>query len=129
MKVQKRTVKGTPYFVCQYTGALIQTRFFVPVGKYARKERAFATLPVCLRSIFEEEGEKTTEKYTKIKAELEAYFHQPDIPMQQKLPLAKRPLSEDELIEYLEGIDCGAAWLLVPGGQECQPSKKRKVKQ
>lgn len=128
MKVQKRTIKGTPHFVCQYTGALIDTRFFVPVGKYLRKERCFATLPVCLRAIFEEEGEKMSEKWLEIKAELEAYFHQPDIPMQQKLDPKKRPLSEEELLEYLEGIDCGAAWLLVPGGQDCKAAKKRKVK-
>ena len=130
MKAQKKTIKGVTYFVCQYTNAVIAARYFIPVGKYNRKERSFATLPVLLRAVFEEEGEKETVKYLDVKKTVETYFNQPDIPIQTKLDPEKKPLSEDELFDYLEEIDCGAAWLEVPQSHPCpqSASKKRKIK-
>jgi hypothetical protein len=130
MKTRKVKFEGKYHFVCQYTGAPCSIRFFIPVGKNNRKERCFATLPVLLRSIYEEEGEKFTPYFEQVKIDVESYFNQPDIPLQQKLSPEMRPLSEDKLFAYLEGIECGAAWLLVPNGEVCKPppTKKRKIK-
>lgn len=112
-------IRGRRFFVCQYTGALITTRFFVPTGntKLSKgKEGCYATLPVALRAVFEEEGNQATDRFKEAKDKMEQFFNQPNIPMQQDLATDFIPLQGESLTSYLSAMEMGLAWLDVQKG-------------
>jgi len=119
MKCQVAEVRGKRFFICDYTGAPIEKRYFVPSGRFNRgKMYCCATLPILLRLLYEEEGGRETPTFYKFKTLLEEYFHQPDIPVQPPLPPEKVPLSKSELFDYLLELDQGEAWLHVDNAHE-----------
>lgn len=127
MASQLVIVRGTPYFVCEYTGALVQQMYFVPFGKdLKQKERCFATLPILLRAILDEEDGKYTDRFQKIKHDCEVFYVQPDIPVQPPLPTEKVPLTPDQFTEYAEQLELGLSWTLVEKAASAE--KKRKTK-
>lgn len=128
MKCQTIDVRGIKYFICGYTGAPIDKRYFVPAGRYNRgKQYCCASLPVLLRLIYEEEENTVSPRFLEIKKTLEEFYNQPDIPLQPELSPEKVPLSRAELFDYLLEMDQGEAWLLVAGAQEIsgEPSNKK----
>jgi hypothetical protein len=126
-KAQIIDVRGKRFYVCQYTGALINQRYFVPSGRVNRgKEGCFATLPILLRALYEMEGEQITKRFADTKKLLESYFQQPDIPMQPALPVEKLPLSSAQLADYLVQLDQGQAWLRVPKAQSVELRQRAK---
>lgn len=132
MKAQYFSVRGKSFFVCDYTGAPIEKRFFIPVGKYLKgKEGCYATLPILLRAVFEKQGNQRNHLFEKIKSDCESFYNQPNIPMAPALEPERLPLSIDQLSDYLLEIDMGAGWMLVPNCQmisdKVQPIKRRKV--
>ena len=79
MAAQVVVVRGKEYFVCSYTGALLTQHFFIPHGKnLTQREGCFATLPVLLRAVLDEENGEYTEKFQRIKHDCEVFFTQPD---------------------------------------------------
>ena len=127
MASQPVLVRGKAYFVCEYTGALVQQMYFVPFGKdLKQKERCFATLPILLRAILEEEGGEYTDRFQKIKHDCEVFFVQPDIPVHPPLPVERTPLSPNEFLEYAEELELGLSWTLVEKAVPAE--KKRKPK-
>lgn len=124
-----RSIRGNDFFVCDYTGALISYRYYIPDGR--QKIGSFCTLPVLLRSVFEEEGCKYTARFKKVKSDVEEHFFQPDVPLQPELKMEDFPVSD--LFRYLEQLDKGAAWTLVKGAQTIDEfnslnNKKRRKK-
>lgn len=119
LKAQVVEVRGRRFYVCQYTGALVTQRFFVPTGRLRRgKDGCFATLPILLRALFEDEGNQATPRYARTKTLLEDYYNQPNIPMQPALDVQRVPLSAQQLADYLVELDKGQAWLHVKKGQK-----------
>ena len=111
------TLRGKSYFVCEYTGAPCAVRYFIPSGKNGRgKLRCFASLPIMLRCIYEEQGNEFTADYSDVKRIVEEFYLQPDIPMAPALPVDRVPLSAAELDDYLLEGDMGMAWLHVGKG-------------
>lgn len=131
--VQVVTVRGKHFFVCNYTGALIEQRFFIPDGPgLTQKKGCFVTLPVMMRWLEEKEGQNSKE-FERLKHNAEVYFLQPDIIPQTTLPIERVPLGNAELLEYLHEIDLGGAWLRVDGAETVEQyfapaPKKRKQK-
>lgn len=100
------------YFVCDYTGALIENRFFWPAKKRPTKRGCFCSLPVLLRA------NVGNSNFDQIKSDCEDYFNQPDIPIQPELKEKEnRELTEIELENYLDQLDMGLSWLNVYGAQ------------
>lgn len=129
MKPQINEVRAKRYFICDYTGAPVEFRFFIP-GK-RKKIGCYATLPILLRHQFELAGNVETPAFLDIKKRVEAYFRQPDIPLQPELDKARVPLSESELAEYIKELPTGMglSWLLVKKSidiNETGPKKKKK---
>jgi len=129
MAAQTVTVRNKTYFVCQYTGALLTTHYSIPCGKnLSQREGCYATLPVLLRAVLDEEEGKFTPRFEKIKHDCEAYYMQPDIPVQPPLPEEQCPLGIDALSDYLEQMELGLSWTLVPQpAPEKQHRKKAKT--
>lgn len=133
MQPQIVSVRDKSFFVCDYTGAPIMTRYFIPVGaKWRGKEGCYGSLPILLRAIYEEEGCLLSERFQKIKRDVETYFMQPDIPLQETLSRDLVPLSESDFYRYVDKVEAGmgVSWLLVPRGvtiEEAKAKKKRKV--
>jgi hypothetical protein len=124
------SVRNKQYFVCDYTGAPVTTRYFIPKGKNGKsKVGCYASLPILLRHQYELQGEQFNEEYEEIKKSVELFYNQPDIPMSKPLPLEVVPLSESELINYMNSIDTGmgTSWFLVPKGvaiEDALPKKR-----
>ena len=109
-KPQVVNVRGKRYFICDYTGAPLDSCYFIPSGKDNRaKVGTFATLPIMMRAVYEKEGGET-EQYKEIKRKAEAYFSQPDIPLHPTIHLERVPLSKRELEDELATTDMGLAW-------------------
>lgn len=126
-------VRGRKFFVCDYTGALIEHRFYVPLGKQGRiRSGAWVTLPVLLRDAFERAGSHITPEWDALKKKLEDHFGQPNIPMAPALPIDAVPLTPEQLRAYLGQIEQGEAWVRVEGREqvgdtvEVRPAKKPK---
>ncbi len=102
-----KVVDDERFFVCEYTGALIQMRFAIP-----GEGRCFCSLPVILRWILQ----TRSADLQIIKALLQEHYHQPDIPIQPPLT-ARPPLTDDQLLTYLECLPMGVAWLRIEGGE------------
>lgn len=129
MASQTVVVRNKEYFVCEYTGALLTTHYFIPSGKnLTDRTGCYATLPVLLRAVLEEEGGKFSARFEKVKRDCEMFFTQPDIPIQPALPADSVPLGTDALCEYLEKMDLGLSWTLVPNGISSSDRKKKKSK-
>lgn len=127
MAAQIVTVRGKTYFVCDYTGAPVQQRFFIPYGKdLKQKQGCYATLPILLRAVLEEENGEYTRRFEKIKHDCEVFFVQPDIPVQPPLPVEEVPLSTAEFVEYAEKMDLGLSWTLVPKSIPIETKPKSK---
>lgn len=123
-------IRDKHFFLCQYTGAPLKKRYFIPAGRgLKKKEGAYATLPIALRHVYEQEG-GATERFSQIKTRLEKYFDQPDIPLQPIISAEEVPLSESTLEDYLFQMDMGRAWMDVPKAETVaeavRPSKKRR---
>jgi hypothetical protein len=121
--------RGESYFVCDYTGALIRQRFFVPDGiDQNGKVGSYCTLPVLLRACYEKGIDEV--ELADLKEDLEKFYDQPFIPMQQAL--ATFPIgSQSDLVSYLSGIDKGQSWMLVNGAEhvdEYRPERAQKSK-
>lgn len=124
MAAQTVTVRNKRYFVCEYTGALLTAYYAIPFGKnLTQKTGCYATLPVLLRAVLDEEDGKFTERFQKVKHDCEVYYTQPDIPVQPALPDEQCPLGVDALSDYLEQMELGLSWTLVP---QPEPEKHRK---
>lgn len=118
-------VRGEKFFVCEYTGALLKHYYSIRSGKNLQTEEGcFATLPILLRAVLEEEGGKFSERFQQIKHNCEVFYVQPDIPVQP--PLEDFPLSQNELSEYAERMELGMSWLLVDKASTFQEPKKKK---
>lgn len=129
MAAQVVVVRGKEYFVCSYTGALIAHHYFIPHGKnLSQRTGCFATLPILLRSVLDEEQGEFTERFQKIKHDCEIFFTQPDIPVQPPLPADQCPVGSEAFVEYLEVLDLGLSWTLVPNSVAI-PKKKKTKKQ
>ena len=131
MKPTIVTVRDKRWYVCDYTGAPCEKRYFIPAGKLNRQRRGcFATLPIALRWVHDQEGSKT-EEYYRVKKLLEQFWSQPDIPLPPHLPRSAIPLSEGELEVYIDEFEMGKAWRLVPKAlplpEKKRPKKKLKV--
>lgn len=131
MNPQVVQYQGEPYFVCDYTGALIKERFFIPSGNDNKaKEGSFVTLPVALRWL--QDSGKTPAEFAEAKDKLLQHFDQPDIPMQP--PLDRFPVDRTmTLAEYLNNLPqgMGSSWLLVNGSEKASdyaPEKKKPKK-
>jgi len=128
MKAQVLKVRDRQWFVCDYTGAFLQTRYFIPFGKGLRKKQGcYGTLPILLRAVLEQEGKERMEEVKKV---VENYYNQPDIPIQPALAKEELPLSPEQFDLYVRQIDMGQAWLLVPKGapiESATKSKKTKI--
>jgi hypothetical protein len=128
MKAQVLKVRDRQWFVCDYTGAFLQTRYFIPFGKGLRKKQGcYGTLPILLRAVLEQEGK---EKMEEVKVVIENYYNQPDIPIQPPLAKEELPLSHEQFDLYLRQLDMGQAWLLLPKGapiESATKSKKTKI--
>lgn len=122
-------VRGRKFFLCEYTGAPCDVRFFIPTGKQNRAKRGcYASLPVLLRHQLELQKNQWTPEMEELKQRLEDFYVQPNIPVQQPLDPNRVPLSRDELHDYLSEMDMGLAWLRVEGGQTLErPSKRQKI--
>lgn len=117
-------VRGEMFFVCEYTGALVRHYYSIRSGKNLEiEEGCFATLPILLRAVLDEEGGDYSERFQKIKHDCEVFYVQPDIPVQP--PLKEFPLSQNELAEYAEKMELGMSWLLVDKASTYEPKKKR----
>lgn len=115
MAAQTVKVRGQTYFVCEYTGALLTSYYPIPCGKnLAERQGCYATLPVLLRAVLDEEGGQFTERFQRIKHDCEVFYMQPDIPVQPALPRDQCPLGVDALSDYLEQLELGLSWTLVP---------------
>ena len=91
----------------------------MPTGntKFSKgKEGCYATLPVALRAVFEEEGNQATDRFKEAKDKMEQFFNQPNIPMQQDLATDFIPLQGESLTSYLSAMEMGLAWLDVQKG-------------
>lgn len=127
MKPTIVTVRDKRWYVCDYTGGPCEKRYFIPAGPKLRgKLGCFATLPIALRWLHNQEGGET-EQYRKTKRILEDYWRQYDIPLAPHLPKASIPLSEGELEIYIDEFEMGKAWRLVPNALKI-PEKKRPKK-
>ncbi len=120
--------QGSHWFVCDYTGALIKKRFFVPDGKdNSGRVGCFATLPVLLRH-YADSGIDQAE-LADLTADLLKFYDQEVIPIQPRLdsfPIT----SQSDLVSYLSTVPQGQGWLLVEGGQAIEDYKpERKVVQ
>ncbi|MCA9340711.1 MAG: hypothetical protein KDA17_07375 [Candidatus Saccharibacteria bacterium] len=112
---------GKPRFVCQYTGALIRERYFIPSRKRPQKRGCYVTLPVLLRAHLLEPD------YEEIKAICEEYYDQPDIPVAPELEICRRPITEQlKLSQYLDEIPMGCSWTLVRGSQNVETYCKQR---
>ncbi len=123
------TFRGENYFVCDYTGALIKQRFFIPDGiDQNGKVGCYCTLPVLLRAVYDRGVDEF--ELADLKDDLQKFYDQPDIPLQQALttfPIG----SQSDLVTYLSGIDKGQSWVLVKGSQhvdEYRPERGAKAK-
>ena len=128
MNPQVVQYQGEPWFVCDYTGALIKERFYVPSGSDNKeKVGSFATLPVALRYL--QETSETPSEFAQAKDNIEKHFDQPDIPVQPALE--RFPVDRTmTLAEYLNLLPqgMGSSWLLVNGSEkatEYAPEKKK----
>jgi hypothetical protein len=126
MKPQVVNVRGKRYFICDYTGAPLDSCYFIPTGKDNRAKRGtFATLPIMMRAIHDAEG-GVTENYKDIKKRAEAYFNQPDIPLHPVIHAERVPLSGEELAIELAGADMGLAWRKVGKARSVPRDRARK---
>jgi hypothetical protein len=129
MAAQRVIVRNVEYFVCSYTGALIESYYFIPFGKnLAQQTGCYATLPILLRAVLDEEKGVFTERFQKIKHDCEVFYTQPDIPVQPPLPAEQCPLGTNALQEYLETLDLGMSWTLVSNGISVTDKKQKKQK-
>lgn len=129
MAAQTVSVRGKKYFVCEYTGALMTTHYSIPYGKnLSQRTGCFVTLPVLLRSVLDEEGGVYSDRFQKIKHDCEVFYTQPDIPVQPPLSEEQCPLGMDALCDYLEKLDLGMSWTLVPNSVPISKPKKKKAK-
>lgn len=104
-----------PYFVCEGTGALIKSRFFLPTGPHNdEKKHAFSSLPVALRWL--KDQDVTAEEFDDQKRRMCEYFNQPDIPIQPENPVTPVGI-EDDLIHFLSRLTLGENWRLVSGAE------------
>jgi len=117
--------QGQNWFVCDYTGALIKDRFFVPDGKdNSGKVGCFCTLPVLLRH-YADSGVDQAE-LNDLTDDLCKFYDQESIPIQPRLggfPIT----SQSDLASYLSLVPQGQSWLLVNGSQsidEYKPERK-----
>lgn len=125
----KITIREKSYFICDYTGAPCEIRYFVPTGRDGKgKSGCYATLPVLLRHQYELQGNRFTTEYGNIKRSVQTYYQQPDIPMQPALPIDEVPLSEGGLALYLTNLPLGLSWTLVEGGVNIDPEKNKRQK-
>lgn len=115
---------GERFFVCDYTGALIRGRYYIPRGE--DKDGCFATLPVLLRHLIESGIEQ--DEFGEVKDALMKHFHQPDIPVHPKLE--KKPIGYDwDLSAYLALLPMGQSWLMVENREsveDYEPPKSSK---
>ena len=111
----KIEIRGKKFFVCEYTGALIQNRYFYE--QEGQKVGTFVTLPVMLRFLHDNVDIK---EFARLKKQIEQQYFQPNIPIQPHLPVDKIPLDDMALFTYLESIEKGSAWLQVAGGESAQ---------
>ena len=121
------SARGKRWWVCEYTGCCIFNRFFVPESKENEKHGTFATLPILLRAVMDQEGGETKE-FLRIKQLCQDYYQHPDIPVQPALSPDKLPLNLDELAEYLSELDKGFAWMLADHGEVVPPVKKQRFR-
>lgn len=129
MKPTIVTVRDKRWYVCDYTGAPCEKRYYIPAGKLLRQRKGcFATLPIALRWVHDQEGSKT-EEYYKTKRLLEQFWGQPDIPLPPPLSRSDIPLSETELYDYIDKFEMGKSWMLVPKALPLPEKKRSKKKQ
>lgn len=121
-------VRGKSYFVCEYTGALLEERYFIPHGKDLKKKQgSYASLPILLRAVLDEEHGVYTDRFNKIKHDCEVFYTQPDIPVLPRIEVDDLPLSHGEVLNYMRNLDMGPAWMYVPGAEKVErPKKKQK---
>jgi len=119
-------VRGKVFFVCDYTGALITKRYFIPCGKDLKKKQgSYASLPILLRAVLEEEHGKYTDRFQKIKQDCEVFFTQPDIPVATRVDEEDLPLSDSDVLNKMRELDMGAAWFYVEGAETAERPKKK----
>lgn len=110
-------LRGLRFFVCEYTGALIGKRYFVPTGKKLRgKEGCFASLPILLRA-YSEKGLSPT-AFGNLKKRVLDFYDQEDIPTAPVLNTAFLPMSDAALTEFHEAVAGQTAWMRVEGAQD-----------
>jgi hypothetical protein len=121
-------LRGLRFFVCEYTGALIGKRYFVPTGKKLRgKEGCFASLPILLRA-YSDKGLSTTD-FGSLKKRVLEFYDQEDIPVAPELDIAFLPMSDAALTEFHEDVPGQTAWMRVEGAQDVdEVADKKKVK-
>lgn len=119
-------VRGKVFFVCDYTGALIHKRYFIPCGKDLKKKQgSYATLPILLRAVLDEEHGRYTDRFNKIKQDCEIFYTQPDIPILPAIDVEDLPLSDHDLVHKMGVLDMGGAWFYVDGAELCERPKKK----
>lgn len=102
--------------MCEYTGAPIANRFFIPTGSQKKgKIGCYATLPILLRAQLDKLGPGAD--FDRLKLAVEEFYEHPDIPVQKALDFEKVPLSRDELSSYLDQLEMGPQWLMAKNGQ------------
>jgi len=108
---QTVTFKGKRFFVCEYTGAFIQKRYFLPVGPHLEeKQGCYVTLPVLLRAMVERKA--TPQELDEARDVMRLKFEQPNVPVQPPLSL-QGPLNDEQLSKYLATQELGLNWLLL----------------
>jgi len=122
-------VRGKQYFVCDYTGAFLEKAFYLPKGN--NKEGCFATLPILLRYYCDKfGGDMDSKEFIEVKQTVLEFFNQPDIPI---APVLKEtPLSQNQLDGYVNLLELGSSWYLVPQALYAdsmkRPKKRKKEK-
>jgi hypothetical protein len=120
-------VRGQRFFVCEYTGAPISTRFYLPNttkdGKIGKgKTHCAATLPILARILLEKQKGEFNDVF---KAQLQTlldHYKQPAIPIAPPMDTEKYATFN----EYVSAAD--PAWLRVAGGQSIDEYKTKTKK-
>lgn len=118
---QTVTIRGNNYFVCEYTGAPITARYFLPTGKkFTGKAHCCATLPILARVLLDDaKGDLQNPKFQEQLGVLRTFYKQDAIPVAPAVPAEQAGIGFD-LTAYLNkpsGVDLGASWLFVAGAQ------------
>ena len=110
-KVQTVVVANEHYFVCNATGVLIKSRFFIPSElNNDDASGAFITLPVAVRYLYDMNVNKSD--IEDIKADMCKYFEQDEVPAH---PIT--PVIPVDPVPHLDMMELGQSWKLVQNAQ------------